>query len=37
MLLAILAVTLFGKGLGAPVVAYMSYTAGMVRGLTAQE
>ncbi|MEY9911387.1 peptide/nickel transport system permease protein [Catenulispora sp. MAP12-49] len=41
LLLAILAVALFGKGLGAPVVAmaiaYMPYTARLVRGLTAQE
>jgi peptide/nickel transport system permease protein len=41
LLLAILAVALFGKGLGAPVVAmaiaYMPYTARLVRGLTTQE
>jgi peptide/nickel transport system permease protein len=41
LLLAILAVALFGKGLGAPVlamaVAYLPYTARLVRGLTAQE
>jgi peptide/nickel transport system permease protein len=41
LLLAILAVALFGKGLGAPVlamaIAYMPYTARLVRGLTAQE
>ncbi|GAA1246645.1 ABC transporter permease [Kitasatospora nipponensis] len=41
LLLAILAVALFGKGLGAPVlamaVAYMPYTARLVRSLTAQE
>ncbi|MFC5031253.1 ABC transporter permease [Streptomyces sp. DSM 41987] len=41
LLLAILAVALFGKGLTAPVlamaIAYMPYTARLVRGLTAQE
>ncbi|WP_441249562.1 ABC transporter permease [Kitasatospora sp. McL0602] len=41
LLLAILAVALFGKGLTAPVlamaVAYMPYTARLVRSLTAQE
>lgn len=41
LLLAILAVALFGKGLGAPVlamaVAYLPYTARLVRGLTAAE
>ncbi|MCX4751123.1 ABC transporter permease [Kitasatospora sp. NBC_01287] len=41
LLLAILAVALFGKGLTAPVlamgVAYLPYTARLVRGLTAQE
>ncbi|MEV6008771.1 ABC transporter permease [Streptomyces sp. NPDC051976] len=41
LLLAILAVALFGKGLGAPVlamaVAYLPYTARLVRGLTAQQ
>lgn len=41
LLLAILAVALFGKGLGAPVVAmaiaYMPYTARLVRGLAVQE
>ncbi|MCX5192594.1 ABC transporter permease [Streptomyces sp. NBC_00249] len=41
LLLAILAVALFGKGMTAPVlamaVAYMPYTARLVRGLTLQE
>ncbi|MEY9936537.1 ABC transporter permease [Streptacidiphilus sp. MAP5-3] len=41
LLLAILAVALFGKGLGAPVaamaIAYLPYTARLVRGLAAQE
>ncbi|GAA2813709.1 ABC transporter permease [Kitasatospora paracochleata] len=41
LLLAILAVALFGKGLSAPVlamaVAYLPYTARLVRSLTAQE
>ncbi len=41
LLLAILAVALFGKGLTAPVIAmaiaYMPYTARLVRGLTVQE
>lgn len=41
LLLAILAVALFGKGLGAPVlamaIAYLPYTARLVRGLTTQE
>ncbi len=41
LLLAILAVALFGKGITAPVlamaVAYMPYTARLVRGLTVQE
>ncbi|MFG3055744.1 ABC transporter permease [Kitasatospora sp. NPDC048239] len=41
LLLAILAVALFGKGLTAPVlamaVAYLPYTARLVRSLTAQE
>ncbi|WP_433171114.1 ABC transporter permease [Actinoallomurus sp. CA-150999] len=41
LLLAILAVALFGKGLTAPVlamvVAYLPYTARLVRALTAQE
>ncbi|KOV58831.1 ABC transporter permease [Streptomyces sp. MMG1121] len=41
LLLAILAVALFGKGLGAPVlamaIAYLPYSARLVRGLTAQE
>ncbi|WP_405020786.1 ABC transporter permease [Kitasatospora sp. NBC_00070] len=41
LLLAILAVALFGKGLTAPVfamaIAYLPYTARLVRGLTAQE
>jgi peptide/nickel transport system permease protein len=41
LLLAILAVALFGKGLVAPAlamaIAYLPYTARLVRGLTAQE
>ncbi|MEZ0068866.1 peptide/nickel transport system permease protein [Streptacidiphilus sp. MAP12-20] len=41
LLLAILAVALFGKGLSAPVlamaVAYLPYTARLVRSLTAQQ
>ncbi|WP_369229447.1 ABC transporter permease [Streptomyces sp. R21] len=41
LLLAILAVALFGKGLGAPVlamaIAYLPYTARLVRSLTAQQ
>ncbi|UKY54159.1 ABC transporter permease [Streptomyces inhibens] len=41
LLLAILAVALFGKGMTAPVlamaIAYMPYTARLVRGLAAQE